>query len=130
MSADPVATERGSAEARARAFERTIGRLIIATTYVAVALLAIGVVLMFLAGISPLDHGPRLDPGALVADLAGMVPAAFLWLGLLAVIATPVSRVAAAAVASARTGDRALLLVSLGILAVLAVAVVAGQAAG
>lgn len=130
MSADRGVGERGLAEARARAFERTIGRLIIATTYVAVALLAIGVVLMFLAGISPLDHGPSLDPGALVADLAGMIPAAFLWLGLLAVIATPVSRVAAAAVASARTGDRALLLVSLGILAVLAVAVIAGQAAG
>jgi uncharacterized membrane protein len=127
----PAGNDRIGARAeRARAFERTIGRLIIATTYVAVGLLGVGVVIMIASGISPLDGGPRLDPGALVGDLGRLAPAAFLWLGLVAVIATPVSRVVAAAVSSARTGDRWLLAVSVAILVVLAAAVASGLAAG
>ncbi len=96
----------------------------------AVALLLAGVVLMAIGGISPLDHGPRLDLGALPADLVALVPGAFLWLGLLAVIATPVSRVVAAAIASARAGDRFLTVVSVAILVVLAASVATGLAAG
>ena len=125
-----MSTGRAGREARVRAFERSIGRLIIATTYVAVALLLAGVVLMAIGGISPLDDGPRLDLGALPADLVALVPSAFLWLGLLAVIATPVSRVVAAAIASARAGDRFLAVVSVAILVVLAASVATGLAAG
>ena len=39
-------------------------------TYVAVALLRVGVLLMVAAGISPLAGGPPLDVSQLVADLA------------------------------------------------------------
>ena len=52
-----------------RAFERRIGRLLIAVTYLAVTFLVIGVALMALDGISPLAGGPAFDPGALIADL-------------------------------------------------------------
>ena len=52
------------------AFERRLGRLLTAVTYVAVGLLTIGVVLMLLAGISPLAVGPPFDPAQLVPELA------------------------------------------------------------
>jgi uncharacterized membrane protein len=108
-----------------RTFERRIGRLLIAVTYLAVALLLIGVGLMALDGISPLDGGPPFDAASLVADIAALEPAGFLWLGLLAVIATPLSRVIAAAVGFARSGDRMMVAVALAILLVIAVGVAA-----
>jgi uncharacterized membrane protein len=105
-------------------FEGTIGRLLIALTYVAVILLAIGVGLLFLRGISPLSGGPLFDPGRLVGDIVALAPAGFLWLGLLAVIAAPVVRVIAAAIGYARAGDRSMVLIALAILAILAASVV------
>lgn len=109
-----------------RAFEHRIGRLLIAVTYLAVTLLVIGLVLMAIDGISPLAGGPAFDAGALVGDVVALEPAGFLWLGLLAVIATPLSRVVAAAVGFARAGDRAMVVVALAILVVIAVGVALG----
>jgi uncharacterized membrane protein len=122
-------------EARRRIFERRIGRLLIALTYASVVLLLIGVVLMLAAGISPLSSGPPLDPGTLVPGLVALEPAAFLWLGLLAVLATPVSRVVAAAIGFARTGEWMLVAAAVGILATIllsiaSVVVFAGPSTG
>ena len=117
-------TERG------REFDRFIGRLLITVTYVAVGLLCVGVVLLLAAGISPLAGGPPLDPGRVLADLGSLAPAAFLWLGILAVIATPISRVIVAAIGFARLGDRWMVGVSIAILAVIALGVVSAVAAG
>ncbi len=50
------------ASERGREFDRFIGRLLIAVTYIAVGLLSVGVVLLLAAGISPLAGGPPLDP--------------------------------------------------------------------
>jgi uncharacterized membrane protein len=107
----------------ARTFERRIGRLLIAVTYLAVTLLLIGVGLMALAGISPLAGGPPFDAGSIVDDLVALEPAGYLWLGLLAVIATPLSRVVAAAVGFARAGDRMMVAVAIAILVVIATGV-------
>ena len=115
---------------RGREFDRFIGRLLTAVTYVAVVLLSVGVVLLLAAGISPLAGGPRLDIGRLAADLAALDPAAFLWLGILAVIATPVSRVVVAAIGFARQGDRMMLGVALAILAAIAVGVASALLTG
>lgn len=104
-------------EVRRRAFEARIGRWLIIVTHISVALLAVGVGLMIANGISPLEGGPRLDLATLVAGLTTLDPAAFLWLGLLAVIVTPVSRVIAAAVGFARTGEWPLVVAAIGILA-------------
>ena len=104
-------------------FERTLGRLLIGLTYVATGLLVVGVLLMLASGISPLSGGPRLDPASLPIDLATLTPAGFLWLGLLAVIATPIGRVIAAAIGFARTGEREMVGVAVGILVVIAVAI-------
>lgn len=112
-----------------REFERRIGRLLITATYLAVALLGIGVVLMVVEGISPLDPGPTLDMGSLLASLAALEPAGFLWLGLLVVIATPISRVMAAGVGFARGGDRQMTIVAVGILLVVVVGIVAAVVA-
>jgi len=113
---------------RARQFDRRIGRLLIVVTYIAVVLLTVGVALLVAAGISPLSGGPQLDLDRLAADLAALSPAAFLWLGLLAVIATPVSRVIAAAVGFARLGDRWMVAVAVAILVVIALGVLSALA--
>jgi uncharacterized membrane protein len=104
-------------------FERAIGRLLIVLTYLAVALLVVGVALLVALGISPLSGGPGLDLARLPADLAALAPHGFLWLGLLTVIATPLARVVAAAIGYGRAGDRTMVLVAVAILAVIALSV-------
>jgi uncharacterized membrane protein len=116
--------------ARGREFDRFIGRLLIAVTYIAVVLLSIGVVVLLANGISPLAGGPQLDLAQLGADLLALDPAAFLWLGILAVISTPLSRVVAAAIGFARLGDRLMVAVAIGILAVISLGVATTLGAG
>ncbi|HSL77460.1 MAG TPA: DUF1634 domain-containing protein [Candidatus Limnocylindrales bacterium] len=111
-------------------FERTIGRLLIAVTYIATGLLAVGVALMLASGISPLSGGPRLDIASLAGDLSSLQPAGFLWLGLVAVIATPITRVVAAAFAFAAAGERRMVAVAVAIVAVISVSIVTALAAG
>jgi uncharacterized membrane protein len=111
-------------------FDRTIGRLLIAVTYVATALLVVGVLLMVASGISPSSGGPGLDLASLPTDLMTLSPSGFLWLGLLAVIATPISRVIAAAVGFWLVGDRRLVAVAVAILVVIGVAVASALAIG
>jgi len=119
-----VPDPQAAAAARALAAERVIGRLLISVTYVSVGLLAIGVVLMVADGISPTSGGPPLDLPTLGAQLVALEPAAFLWLGVLTVIAAPIGRVIVAAVAYARESDRLMLAVSIAILVVIAVGVI------
>jgi uncharacterized membrane protein len=106
-----------------RDFEGFIGRLLIRLTYLAVTFLVVGVGLMAAAGIGPLDGGPNLDLGTLVADLVALRPAAYLWVGLGIVLATPITRVAAAGIAYGRQRQWTMVLVSIGILAVIAIGV-------
>ena len=106
------------------ALERRIGRLLIALTYLSVGLLLVGVILMVTAGTSPLSGGPGLDLAKLPETIAALDPAAFLWLGILTVIATPISQVSLAAVAYARNGDRTMVGITLAILAIMGVGVV------
>jgi uncharacterized membrane protein len=109
--------------------DTAIARLITAGTYLSVALLAIGVALMAAAGISPLSGGPAFDPGSLPADVAALRPEGFLWLGLIAAIATPSARVAASLIGYLRRGERAMAGVSLLILGVIALSVLVATAA-
>ena len=115
---------------RGREFDRFIGRLLRAVTYIAVGLLSVGVALLLAEGISPLAGGPPLDLDGLLEDLRSLDPAAFLWLGILAVIATPLSRVVAAAIGFARLGERLMVGVALAILAVIALGIVSALVAG
>jgi len=118
-----AATHDAPKDARAAASEYRIGRLLIAMTYVAVGLLVVGVVLMIADGISPLSGGPGLDLATLGSQLVALDPAAFLWLGLLAVVAAPIGRVIVAGVAYARQADWLMVAIALGILAIIAIGV-------
>ena len=108
--------------------DRTIARLLTAGTYVSVALLAVGVALMAAAGLAPLGGGPAFDPAGLVADLVGLRPEGFLWLGLIAAIATPSLRVAVSLLGYIRSGERAMAVVAILILGVIALSVLLASA--
>ncbi len=103
--------------------EHTIARLLTIGTYVSVTLLAVGTILFLASGASPLDPAPALDVRNLPADVLALRPAGLVWLGLLAVIATPSARVVTALVAFARGGERRMTFVSVFILAVIVLSV-------
>lgn len=119
----PPVIHDARSEDRAVAAEHRIGRLLIAMTYVAVGLLVVGVLLMVADGISPLSGGPGLDLATFGSQLRALDPAAFLWLGLLAVVATPIGRVIVAGVAYARQADWLMVAIAVGILAIIAIGV-------
>ncbi|HEY2915644.1 MAG TPA: DUF1634 domain-containing protein [Candidatus Limnocylindrales bacterium] len=106
--------------------EARIARLLTIGTLASVALLAIGAVLALANGIPPIQAPPPFDPGAIVADVTSLRPTGFIWLGLLGTLLTPASRVIAALVGFARTGERGMTLVAALILIVIAAGVVAG----
>lgn len=112
-----------SVDARRAADERVIGRLLILVTYLAVGLLVAGVSAMIVAGISPTDPAPTSDPAAILAAIRALRPEGILWLGLTVVIATPILRVIAAALAYARQGEWRMLAISIAILVVIAIGV-------
>lgn len=122
MSGGSVETPRETGSMRDA--ERRIGRLLIGATYVSVGLLVIGFVLMMADGVSPLAGGPQLDLPGLGAQLVALDPAGYLWLGLLAVIATPIGRVIVAGIAYAREAEWLMVGIALGILALMIVGVV------
>jgi len=113
------------AAARRAADERTIGRLLIRVTYVAVGLLVLGVASMIATGTGPLDVPPALDLAGVIAAMKALRPEGLLWLGLVAVIATPIIRVMAAAFTYARNAEWRMVAISVAILAVIATGVVA-----
>jgi uncharacterized membrane protein len=115
----------------AEVLERRIGRLLTIGSYLGVGLLAVGVVLLLASGTSPLDVSwPPFDPGAALGDTLALRAAGSLWLGLIVLIATPAARVAVALAGYAGAGDRAMVLVSAGILVVIVTGVAIGAMEG
>lgn len=108
--------------------DRSIARLLTFGTYVSVALLGVGAILMFARRIAPLAGGPPFQPELIVDDVVHLRPAGFMWLGLVAAIATPAARVAAALVGFLRGGERTMAIVAVLILAVIGLSVVLAQA--
>jgi uncharacterized membrane protein len=97
-----------------------VARLLNAGTVIAVAILGLGVIAMAATGRSPLDTPiPQLDLARLPADLAALRPEGFLWLGLIAVIGTPLSRVIASLVGYVLQGERTMVMISVAILSVI-----------
>jgi uncharacterized membrane protein len=122
-------TDRRSAAADT--IDLTVARLLTVGTYVSMALLGVGVLLMAAVGRSPLDTPPHdFDPGALVGDVLAGRPDGVLWLGLVVLLATPAARVAVSIAGYLRTGERAMAGVGLAILAVVAGGVVIGVLLG
>lgn len=111
--------------------EARIGRLLTIGTYAGAAALAVGVVAMLAAGISPLDATyPTFDPLALPGQLVRLEPRGFLWLGLVVIVATPVMRVVASLVGYLGRSERAMAAVATGVLAVIAVGIGVGAVLG
>jgi uncharacterized membrane protein len=114
------------ADAGLHDLERVLATVLRIGTYAAVACLAAGAVLLIAAGRSPLEAGPQLDLARLVGDLVALRPEGLLWIGLIAVIATPATRVAASLVGYTLNGERPMALVSLAILGVIVAGIVLG----
>jgi uncharacterized membrane protein len=126
-SATGAASARSSQEPGPPGLEQSIARLLSVGTYASIGLLAVGVILMAVNAIAPLSGGPAFDLTRLVPDLTAFRPAGFIWLGLLAVIATPTARVAASLIGYARRGERAMALIAALILLVIAASVALAQ---
>jgi uncharacterized membrane protein len=107
--------------------DRSIARLLTFGTYVSVALLGVGALLMFARRIAPLAGGPPFQADLVIDDVVHLRAAGFMWLGLIAVIATPTARVVAALIGFVRRGERTMALVSTLILVVIALSVVLAQ---
>ena len=76
------------------------------------------------------DGWPPLDVASLPAGLVALEPAAYLWLGLIVTIATPLVRVAASTWSFGRAGESRMAALGAAVLVVIALAIVAGLAAG
>jgi len=110
--------------------EPALARVLQAGTYVSIALVAVGTVLLLAGGTSPLAGGPALRLGSVVSDIATGRPEGFLWLGILGICATPALRVVGALLGFWRRGERNMVAVALLILAVVAAGVITGLLAG
>ena len=108
-----------------------LGRILSIGTLAGVLALAAGVILMMADGISPLDGTfPPLDLTELLPDLVALEPTAWLWLGLIMVIATPLLRVIAAMAGFRARGESAMVGISVAILVVVGVGVMVGVSGG
>jgi uncharacterized membrane protein len=114
----------GSQSPAAAALDLAVARLLRAGILTAVGILLIGVVLLAAAGRSPLDKPfPPFDLARIPSDIVALKPEGFLWLGLVAVILTPISRVSASLVGYIRSADRSMVLISVAILCVIGASV-------
>jgi uncharacterized membrane protein len=127
-SATGAESATSSQEPGPAGLEQSIARLLTIGTYASIALLVVGVGLMVVNGIAPLSGGPAFDLARLGSDLAALRPAGFLWLGLLAVVATPTARVAVSLVGYARRGEQAMAVIAVLILLVIVTSVGLAQA--
>lgn len=121
----PEHPARLSRASRARV-ERLVERLLLAAIGVCVVLMLAGTAMGLAAGDGPPHEVLAVSsvPGA----LARLEPAAYLSLGLIALIATPFVRVAGSLVVFALERDRRYVLVAGAVLAIMLVSVVLGRA--
>ena len=122
-----AATERraGDAAAGGAGLDAAIARLLTLGTYLSVGLLALGVAAMVAGGVSPLERRfPPLDVAAIPGDILALRPHGFLWLGLLAVIATPAARVVASLAGYVASRETRMAAVAVGILVVIGSSVI------
>ncbi|HXG26265.1 MAG TPA: DUF1634 domain-containing protein [Candidatus Binatia bacterium] len=120
----PVVEPSGSA-----ALEIALAHVLQLGTYASAGLIALGSLVLLAAGHSPVEGGPPLDLADLAADLLALRPEGFLWLGILGILATPALRVIRALMGFARRGEQRMVLVSIGVLVVIAIGVFVGVTA-
>ena len=130
-AAEPGAPSTAAMDAALR-IEGLISGLLRYGTYLAVALVLVGVAGMLLAGVDPLAHGaaPGFDAGSIPGDLMALRPRGFLWAGLVTVMALPVGRVIVSGLGFLAAGDRRLAMVSGAVLLVVLASIGAALAFG
>lgn len=104
------------------AVERVVARVLVVTTVLGVGLSAVGTALMLAKGISPLDRAPD---GESVGGLGALAePAVLIRLGIVALVAGPTLRVAAALPGYLVGRERLMAAVCVAILGVIALDVI------
>jgi uncharacterized membrane protein len=121
-----VSTAGRPASDAATRLEVLIGRLMVVGVYLAMALIATGIVLAGLAGIDPLTRGlePALDPAGIASAMLALQPEGFLWAGIVLILAIPIGRVVVAGVGFLATGERRFALISLLVLLVVLASII------
>jgi uncharacterized membrane protein len=124
VSIDEAARSRNDA---ADALEAVIGRLLVAGTWLAMALVLVGVLLMLAGGIEPLTRSglPSFDPSRIPGDMVALQPGGFLWAGISLIVILPVGRVVVAGLGFLAARDGRLALVSLLVLLVVVISIAA-----
>lgn len=107
-----------------RDLEATVGRVLMVATYLGVALIALGAILMVVQGVSPLDRAPSLAPADVFAGFVALRPEGPLAVGLVVLIASPTLRVVSSFIGYLEARERRMALVSLAILGVIVASVV------
>jgi uncharacterized membrane protein len=128
VSAEQATGATGAAGSEvAFAMEAAIGRLLLAGTWLAMALLAVGVALTLTTGVDPLNHGgiPPYSIGSIPAAVVALKPEGFLWAGVTLLIALPIGRVIVGGIGFLAARDLRLALISLLVLLVVLVSVAA-----
>jgi uncharacterized membrane protein len=110
--------------------EPALARVLQVGTYVSIALVLVGTLLLLAGGVSPLAASPAFQVERLVPDILAGRPAGFLWLGIVGICLTPALRVVGALIGFWRRGEQRMVAVALLILAVIAAGVVTGLLAG
>lgn len=112
-------------------FRTLIAGILIAGVATSAALIAIGFATSLLVGWdgslrgAPPGNAPLTDFSSMGASLAALRPVGFAQLGLVVLVATPVARVAASAVAFLLEGDRLYAAITLAVLVILALSLFA-----
>jgi uncharacterized membrane protein len=124
-----MSTPKPPSSAPSAPLEVALAHVLQVGTYVSIALVASGSILLLAAGYSPAGGGPPLSLAALPGDIVALRPAGFLWLGILGVLATPGLRVVRALLGFARRGETRMVATSAAVLCVIAVGVFVGVTA-
>jgi uncharacterized membrane protein len=95
-------------------------------TYVSVALIVVGSVLLIAGGTSPTAGGPPFAVERLAADVIALRPEGFLWLGIVGILATPGLRVVRALLGFLRRAERGMAWIATLVLVVIAAGVIVG----
>jgi len=122
-------TRSADGERPSTSVELRIARTLLVGAVVGIVLITVGVVLMAVNGIDPLQETfPPFEVARVIPDMLALRPEGFLWAGIVIIIATPIARVVGELVTFAIHRDATMAAVALLVLAVIALSVVAALA--
>jgi uncharacterized membrane protein len=131
-----MAANSGEKAVPPKAVERIVAKVLRAGVIASSSIILLGLALLVAGGAqadsSLIDRATpmRRSLGSIASGLLRLDPASVISFGLLALIATPICRVLVSIVAFAIEGDRRYVIITALVLAILAVSVLMGNAAG